>query len=99
MYEKIYEIVKQIPYGHVASYGQISILVCGCTPRLVGYALSSCPEENNIPWHRVINAQGKISLRRNGSNEITQQELLESEGIKFDINNIVSFSIYGCLPL
>ena len=62
MYEQIYKIVKQIPYGHVASYGQISTRINGCTPRLVGYALSSCPDEYDVPWHRVINSEGKIAV-------------------------------------
>ena len=95
MYEQIYKIVKQIPYGHVASYGQISIRINGCTPRLVGYALSSCPDEYDLPWHRVINSEGKISIRRNRLGEVTQREMLESEGIKFDMKDLVSFEIYG----
>lgn len=81
IYQKIYNTVKQIPFGRVATYGQIAQMVDNCTARMVGYALAATPEDVKIPWHRVINCQGRISL-------ITfrdlQRKLLESENIKFD---------------
>ena len=81
-YQQIYALVCQIPYGKVATYGQIAKELEGCTARMVGYALSSLQDTNNVPWQRVINAQGKISPR--GGGEILQYELLRAENIFFD---------------
>lgn len=91
LYERIYGIVRLIPRGKVATYGQIARLA-GMTgqARLVGYALHCLPNNSNIPWHRVINRFGKISLSQfvndNGS---LQRNLLESEGIHFNLERSV----------
>jgi len=88
---KVWEIVRQIPVGRVATYGQIAALVLqqdGLSPqdfrafgaRWVGGALASCPSD--VPWQRVVNAQGKISL--SGVHKVRQEQLLEAEGILFD---------------
>ena len=85
IYKKIYEIIRLIPSGKVATYGQISEIVGGCTARMVGYTASSIPLESDIPWQRVINCKGKISLRSSGiGGELVQQKILEAEGVKFD---------------
>ena len=84
LYQQIHDIIRLIPAGKVATYGQIAAIVGGCTARMVGYAASSIPLNSDIPWHRVINFQGGISTRSGGSGELLQQELLEAEGIKFD---------------
>lgn len=85
-YEVIYSVVRQIPYGQVATYGQVAELsgLIG-KPRLVGYALYRVADADEIPWHRVINAKGEVSRspHRNGSDDL-QQTLLEAEGIRFD---------------
>ena len=84
IYKQIYEIIRLIPSGKVATYGQISEIVGYCTARMVGYAVSSIPLSSVIPWQRVINYKGEISLRSSGSGgELVQQKLLESEGVKF----------------
>lgn len=83
-YARIYEVVRQIPAGHVATYGQIAQIVGGCTARMVGYALAATPAGGEVPWQRVINAQGKISLRANSGENALQRQLLEEEGIRFD---------------
>lgn len=86
-YEKIYQIVAQIPEGKVATYGQIADLAgYPRQARQVGYALNSTPEELDIPWQRVINSKGKISSRGNPIWENMQKSLLESEGIIFSLN-------------
>ena len=88
MYAKFYATVRKIPRGKVATYGQIATL-SGMPrhARHVGYALAGTPETLKIPWHRVINAQGRISLRRrhweSGSDDL-QRILLEAEGVTFD---------------
>lgn len=80
-YQTIYFWVQQIPLGKVATYGQIAQFV-ECTPRMVGTALSQIPNEEELPWQRVINAQGKISLR--GKQYVKQKKKLQAEGIIFD---------------
>ena len=84
LYQQIHEIIRLIPRGKVATYGQIAEIVGGCTARMVGYAASAIPFDSDIPWQRVINYKGKISSRSGGSVELLQQELLEGEGIQFD---------------
>ena len=68
----------------MATYGQIAEIVGNCTARMVGYAASSIPLDSAMPWQRVINYKGEISLRSSGSAELLQQKLLEAEGVKFD---------------
>ena len=84
LYETIWKTVRRIPRGRVASYGQVA-RVAGLQShaRLVGYALHSLPPGVPVPWHRVINAQGKISLPERNRHRRLQQQLLESEGIVF----------------
>ena len=84
IYQNIHKIIRLIPSGKVATYGQIAEIVGGCTARMVGYAASSIPLDSDIPWQRVINYKGGISLRSSGSDELLQQKLLEAEGVKFD---------------
>jgi methylated-DNA-protein-cysteine methyltransferase related protein len=85
-YEQIYATVKLIPYGKVATYGQIADLAqMPRKARLVGYALFRVAPEADVPWHRVINAKGEVSESpfRLG-NDYLQRSLLEAEGIVFD---------------
>ena len=84
-YQEIYDIVSRIPPGKVATYGQIARLWNRPrNVRQIGYALFRVAPEDNIPWHRVVNAQGKISESpvRMGSDEL-QRLLLEEEGVVF----------------
>ena len=97
LYDRVYEIVMQIPYGAVASYGQISMLVPGSTPRVVGYAMASAPAAMNLPWHRVINAKGRVSVRGSGSSSHEQRKRLEKEGVRFDGRGVIDFELYGWL--
>ena len=95
--KRIYEIVRQIPYGYVATYGQISRLVSGSTPRLVGFAMASAGKEDYVPWHRVINAKGKISARSSGGGSEIQRLMLEEEGILFTAYGVIELDRYGWL--
>ena len=94
-YDRIYEVIRQIPSGKVATYGQIARIVGECTPRMVGYALAAIKPGSDIPWQRVINSQGKISLRNDGSESIEQRLLLESEGVYFNDNGVVDLEKFG----
>jgi methylated-DNA-protein-cysteine methyltransferase related protein len=81
--ERVYCLVRQIPRGRVMTYGQIAgILGEGYTARTVGYVMRGSPED--VPWQRVINAQGRCSTGRLLLPVNLQQEMLESEGIVFD---------------
>jgi methylated-DNA-protein-cysteine methyltransferase related protein len=82
LYPRIYDLVRQIPKGRVATYGQIATMAgIPGHARQVGYALHSLPEFSDVPWHRVINHQGRISLVHSAS---LQRTLLEAEGVVFD---------------
>lgn len=95
VYEKIYALVRKVPRGRVASYGQIARLVDRCTPRMVGYAMAAVPEGSGIPWHRIINRQGRVSPRSAGDGSLAQKALLESEGISFDAAGRVDLEKVG----
>lgn len=96
-YRIIYESIKKIPKGKVTTYGDIARL-CGLLncARIVGYALRSLPEGSSIPWHRVVNSQGRISFPLNSPGYQMQRKLLEAEGIVFSKNKI-DLSIYDWL--
>ena len=88
-YEAVYRLVVRIPSGRVMSYGQIATLLG--TPRAaraVGYAMRACPE--GLPWQRVINAQGKISIKGELERPMVQRMLLEAEGVIFNVDDACS---------
>jgi methylated-DNA-protein-cysteine methyltransferase related protein len=93
-YERIYEAVRQIPRGKVATYGQIAKIVERCTPRMVGYAMAALRGRTDVPWQRVINAKGEVSPRSGGDGAVRQRRLLEKEGIRFDRQGRVDFKKY-----
>jgi methylated-DNA-protein-cysteine methyltransferase-like protein len=95
LYQKIYDLVRQIPPGKVATYGQIARLVGGCTPRMVGYAMAAVPNGSDVPWQRVINSRGGISPRANPFGEITQRLLLEEEGVHFNERDLTDLDAFG----
>lgn len=82
-FEKIYEVVKKIPYGKVATYGQVALLAGNPHwSQVVGYALHSNPDPSNIPCFRVVNRFGELSKAFVFGGINRQQELLEAEGIE-----------------
>jgi methylated-DNA-protein-cysteine methyltransferase related protein len=85
-YQAIYSVVLRIPEGRVATYGQVARLAgMPGQARLVGYALSALRDQMPVPWHRVVNAQGRISCRSgDGTPDPVQRLRLESEGVCFD---------------
>jgi methylated-DNA-protein-cysteine methyltransferase-like protein len=76
-HQAIYKVVRQIPKGKVATYGQIAKLVGRCTARMVGYSLAALPTGTGVPWQRVINSRGEISTRSRGDGSIRQRRALE----------------------
>ena len=79
----IHRVVSRIPKGRVATYGQIARLAgLRGQARLVGYAMHALPAGTRVPWQRVVNARGMISLP--GSSAARQRERLQREGVHFD---------------
>lgn len=95
-FEKIYEVVKAIPKGKVATYGQVAFLAGNPHwARVVGYALHNNPDPSSIPCHRVINRKGKVAPGfAFGGSEI-QRQLLEAEGIIFETDGTIDLDKYG----
>jgi methylated-DNA-protein-cysteine methyltransferase-like protein len=96
LFDQIYAVVGLIPAGKVATYGQIARLVgMPRGARTVGWAMHSIPEGRDVPWQRVINARGTISLGPGREGGELQRALLEAEGVVFDENNRVDLKVYG----
>lgn len=85
LYDRIYDVVRRIPRGRVATYGQVAAEAgLPGQARLVGYALHNLPHDTDVPWHRVVNARGGISLDKKFGAGQLQRALLEAEGVTFD---------------
>lgn len=97
LYERIYDMVRLIPPSKVTTYGRIAELVGGCTARMVGYAMAALKsgKSPDVPWQRVINAKGKISVHGDGIGNAIQRVKLEQEGIEFDADDRVDFTRFG----
>ena len=94
-FEKIYEVVKSIPKGKVATYGQVALLAGNPRwARVVGYALHVNPEPGIIPCHRVVNREGKVAPSFAFGGEGVQRQLLESEGIVFESDGRIDLEKY-----
>lgn len=94
-YQRIWRTVAEIPYGCVATYGQIAALAgIPRGARQVGYALHQIPEGMKLPWHRVINARGEISFPRDSDAYRRQREGLDAEGVVFKAGRI-DLTVFG----
>lgn len=95
-YERIYAATRKIPRGRVSTYGRIARLAgLPGHARQVGYAMHALPAGSTVPWHRVINAKGEISLRKHPGAELTQRMLLEREGVRFNARGRVDLARSG----
>ena len=95
--QNVFDLVKRIPRGKVMTYGQIAeILGGGYTARTIGYAMHSADEQ--VPWQRVINAQGKCSTGRMTMPLDLQQSMLEQEGVEFSEKGKCDLSTYQWFP-
>jgi methylated-DNA-protein-cysteine methyltransferase-like protein len=98
LYERIYEIIRLVPRGRVATYGQIAAIAGPpCEPRTVGYALAALGDrlvEPPVPWQRIVNAQGGISTYPTGR----QRAALEHEGVEFDARGVIDLRRFGWQP-
>ncbi len=94
MSDKVYEFVKSIPPGKVATYGQIALYLGNRNfARVVGNILHSNPDPELIPCHRVVNAQGQLSRSYAFGGIEAQRRLLESEGVVFKNDQVVDLSV------
>ena len=87
--------MRQVPAGHVATYGQIAAVV-GTNPRIVGFAMAGCPDD--VPWHRIVNSRGEVSVRSAGDGASRQRALLREEGIRLDRKGRLDLDTHGWLP-
>ena len=104
-YPQVWELVRQIPAGRVSTYGDIARLLPPpgddheryrrLGARWVGTALRNVVESDHVPWHRVINSQGRISLPYGSTPALTQRQRLEEEGIVFDEKGAVNLDLFG----
>lgn len=95
-YQRIYAVVRRIPRGKVATYGQVARLArLPGRARQVGYAMHALPAGTRVPWQRVVNAQGAVSRRRVPGAELTQRMLLLREGVCFGGNGRISLARFG----
>ena len=94
-FERIYEVVKSIPKGSVATYGQVATLAGNPRwARVVGYALHNNPDPSTIPCHRVVNREGKVAEAFVFGGSEVQRQLLEAEGIVFESDGRVDLEKY-----
>ncbi len=98
-FERVYSIVRQIPYGKVTSYGAIAkALGAARSARMVGWAMNASHGLENVPAHRVVNRKGMLTGKHHFEGTQLMQQLLESEGIKIQNNQIVNFEKYYWEP-
>lgn len=98
-FERVYDLVEQIPRGRVATYGQVAALLgIPRGARAVGWALRALPaaRARTVPWHRVVGAGGRISLR-GGSGPVEQRRRLRREGVRFR-NDRIDLEKHALLP-
>ena len=95
-FTQIYDIVRQIPYGKVATYGQIAELAGNKRlSRVVGYALHANPDPEGIPCYRVVTKDGRTSPAFAFGGADIQRALLEADGIEFTEDGRVDMAKYG----
>ncbi len=95
VYQKMLMVVREIPPGQVATYGQIAWIVGAASPRMAGYALGGLSEETDVPWQRVVNRSGGISPRGDPLATDRQRKRLIEEGIQFQPDGRIDLDRYG----
>lgn len=95
-FDQVSRVVRSIPPGRVATYGQIAKLLGHPRgARTVGWALRGMPDDCDVPWQRVINARGTVSFAPGSPGAAIQRSLLETEGVAFDDQGRVDLTVYG----
>lgn len=98
-FHKVYEVVKQIPFGKVTTYGAIAKKIgAPKSARMVGYALNASAMQEDVPAHRVVNRKGLLTGKHHFQGTNLMQQLLESEGVKIKDNTVQNFDGYFWEP-
>jgi methylated-DNA-protein-cysteine methyltransferase related protein len=99
-HDPVYRVVRRIPVGFVLTYGDVAALAgIPRQARRVGYALHALPDGTTVPWHRVVNARGSLSLGRAApGGDLLQRIRLEAEGVEFDSRGLISLDRYRWRP-
>jgi methylated-DNA-protein-cysteine methyltransferase-like protein len=93
-FERVYEVVRKIPYGRVTSYGAIAKhLGAARSARMVGWAMNASGKGGNVPAHRVVNRNGVLTGKHHFQGTSLMQQLLENEGIRIVDNKIQDFEV------
>lgn len=98
-WQHVYDVVRRIPRGRVATYGQVARLAgLGAQARQVGYALHALEPTSRVPWQRVVNAQGRVSRRAAPGWDGIQRRMLEREGVVFGASGRIDLERHGWRP-
>ena len=96
--QRFYTVLAAIPIGKVITYGQLAAQAgMSGRARWAGYVLRNLPAQSNLPWHRVVNAQGKLSFPLGSEKALEQMALLEDEGVEFNTNGSINLKRFGVL--
>lgn len=98
-FERVYTVVRKIPYGKITTYGAIAKAIGAAgSARMVGWAMNASHELDDVPAHRVVNRNGMLTGKHHFEGTTLMQQLLESEGITVENNQIVDFEKHLWLP-
>lgn len=95
IYEKMLLVVREIPVGRVATYGQIAWIAGAASPRMAGDALAGLPADTDVPWQRVVNSRGGSSPRADPMATDRQRRLLREEGVSFKPDGRIDLDLFG----
>jgi methylated-DNA-protein-cysteine methyltransferase related protein len=95
LYARILSVIKQVPAGNVATYGQIALVAGASNARMIGRILKHLPDGTDVPWHRILNSGGTISVRGDGGPSLEQSRRLKDDGVFITANGKVNFREYG----
>ena len=95
LHTRILSVIKQVPAGSVATYGQVALVAGASNARMIGRILKYLPDGSDVPWHRILNSAGMISSRGEGGPSVEQSRRLKAEGVLITVNGKVNFKEHG----
>ena len=93
--QRILSVVRQVPAGSVATYGQIALVAGASNARMIGRVLKYLPDGSDVPWHRILNSAGQIASRGEGGPSVEQSRRLKDEDVFITLNGKVNFREHG----
>lgn len=97
-FERVYEVVRRVPYGRVTTYGAIADYLAAGSARMVGWALNQSFSHDGVPAHRVVNRKGELSGRNHFPSPAMMQQMLENEGVEVADDRVVHFDRHFWSP-